>query len=366
MILECTQKLLDYVQIKPSPVMPSDALFEWSAGLVTVNRRKTIVVTNVTARCCFVLYGVNSKELQKLDEILIEGVRTLLEIEHIKPEIIEKYLDELGREVIYSKNLSRAASARCVKSVEHVERCGVDFIPGDIFQKRKLTVLNNSLFTDGKKYIFAYELLHKALKERYGEDIFSRDMLEIKVRLQDLDCERILIVPSDFNFSLFHKVLQAAFGWQDEHFHRFVLETDKNGIPVKIIEPAEFDEFDIDGTPNAEKINSSDVTLGEIFGKYKKMIYEYDFGDDWIHEIELIRVISNSPDPEAHCVKAKGDAPMENSGGTWGFREIQRIMNNPDDPEYKDTMEWVKSTGWNHVDRKSIDWRVKMVERGWR
>lgn len=368
MLLECTKKLLDYAQITPATVVPPDALFEWSAGLVTVNRRKTIVVTNIATRCCFVLQGINTKELKKLDELLIEGVRTLLESEHIKPEIIEKYLDELGREVIYSKNLSRIASARCAKAVERVEYFNVDFIPGDIFQKKNLTTFNNDLFTVEKKYMFAYQMLRDKLKERYGEDIFSREMLEIRVKLQDLACERILTVPSDFDFVLFHRVLQAAFCWHNEHLHQFVLETDEYGRPTKIIEPAGFgDESDVDfpGMPEIEKINSSDVTLGDIFGKYKKMVYEYDFGDDWIHEIELKKVISNSPDPEAHCIKAKGDAPMEDSGGVEGFKDIQRIMKNPDDPEYENTMEWVKSMRWNPVDQKNIDWRVRHIERGW-
>ena len=79
MLLECTKKLLDYAQINPAAVMPPDALFEWSAGLTTLNRRKTIVVTNNATRCCFVLHGVNTKELKKLDGLLIEGVRTFLE-----------------------------------------------------------------------------------------------------------------------------------------------------------------------------------------------------------------------------------------------------------------------------------------------
>ena len=126
------------------------------------------------------------------------------------------------------------------------------------------------------------------LKERYGEDIFSREMLEIRVKLQDLACERILTVPSNFDFAIFHKVLQAAFGWHNEHLHQFVFEADNYGRPTKIIEPTEFDdESDINfpGMSEIEKIISSDVTLGEIFGKYKKIVFEYDLGDDWIHEI---------------------------------------------------------------------------------
>ncbi len=144
MLLECARKLLDYVQIKPVAVMPPDALFEWSAGLVTVNRRKTIVVANTATRCC------KHQGTQKLDELLIEGVRTFLESEHIKSEIIEKYLDDLGHEVIYSKNLSRIASARCAKCVERVEYYTEDFAPGDMFQKKNLPIFNSDLFADGK------------------------------------------------------------------------------------------------------------------------------------------------------------------------------------------------------------------------
>ena len=40
MLLECAKKFLDYAQIKPATVVPPDALFEWSVGLVTVNRRR--------------------------------------------------------------------------------------------------------------------------------------------------------------------------------------------------------------------------------------------------------------------------------------------------------------------------------------
>lgn len=366
MILECTKKLLDYAGIEPSPVTPPDALFEWSAGLVTLNRRKTIVVTNIATRCCFVLHGVKTGELKKLDKLLIEGVRTFLESEHIKPEIIEKYLDELGREVVYSKNLSRISSARCAKCVERVEYYTTYFIHGDMFQKKNLTIFNSELFTEGKEYIYAHEILHRMLRERYGEDIFSREMLEIRVKLQDLSCERILTVPSDFDFTLFHRVLQTAFGWHDEHLHQFVLETDEYGRPTKIIEPTEFDDdsdIEFPGMQKIEKTDSADVTLGEIFGKYKKFIYEYDFGDDWIHEITLRKVISDSPDPNPRCIKAKGDAPMEDSGGVEGFREIQRIMKNPKDPEYMHTMTWVNSMDWHHVDQEGIDRRLCRIER---
>ncbi len=38
-----------------------------------------------------------------------------------------------------------------------------------------------------------------------------------------------------------------------------------------------------------------------------------------------------------HCTEAEGDAPMEDSGGPYGFAEIMDILNLPDHPESKDT-----------------------------
>lgn len=364
MILECTKSLLDYAKLKPADnVTIPDEFFEWSAGLVTLNRRKTLVVTNIATRCCFVLYGVNSKELRKLDTLLTEGVRAFLESEYVKPEIIGKYLDELGQEVVYTKNLSRAAAARCVKCCKYIEYNAERFTAGDIFQKKNLPVINADLFAEGKEYVFAYERLREELRKRYGDEIFSCEKLELEVKIEGLECERVLAVPSDFDFVTFHNVLQAAFEWQDCHLHQFIIEADKYGRPTKIIEPAEIHDDDFCFMERVKTINSEDVTIGEIFGKYKKIVYEYDFGDDWIHEITLKKAISDSSDPDARCLKAKGDAPVEDSGGVGGFIEMQRIMKNPSDPEYRETVEWLGEPHLPHADLEEIDRSVGNVWR---
>ena len=114
MLLQCTKKLLDCAKISPAEKPePRGGLFEWSATLETLERRKVIVVTNVASRASFVLYGITAKELKKLDSLIIEGVRKMLKSEHIREEIIDKYIAELGEEIVYCKNLSRAAAARC-------------------------------------------------------------------------------------------------------------------------------------------------------------------------------------------------------------------------------------------------------------
>jgi len=67
MELACTKKLLEYIGVKPEKISAEvDPLFEWTANLMVVNRRKTIVVVHAASRCSFVLYGMTVKHLKKL------------------------------------------------------------------------------------------------------------------------------------------------------------------------------------------------------------------------------------------------------------------------------------------------------------
>ena len=64
-------------------------------------------------------------------------------------------------------------------------------------------------------------------------------------------------------------------------------------------------------------------TVGDwLTGEKDKCIYTYDFGDDWRHEIVLERMVSAEPGVSyPFCVKAKREAPSEDSGGVWGWQE---------------------------------------------
>ena len=122
MELACTKKLLEYIGVKAEKVSEEiDPLFGWTANLIVVNRRKMLVVVHEASRCAFVLYGVTAKLMPKLPELILEGIRTLLRSEYVRPEIIEKYLDDLGREVSFRANSSRKAVAGCNKVCERVK-----------------------------------------------------------------------------------------------------------------------------------------------------------------------------------------------------------------------------------------------------
>lgn len=358
MNIHCTKKLLDFLKIKPErEVVQTDPLFSWSANLILLNRRKTLVAVNNATKSAFVIYGITSKNINNFPQLIKAGIRTVLESEYISPEIIEKYLEDCGSEVLFVSGSTRSDTAYCNKACERVQRFCYLFENDDMFEKKYLPWINDDLI--GKEdYTYISALLINALAEKYGSPVQSARVAELEVTLNLMTkCKRTLIVPDNLNFYQLHNILQNAFEWHDEHLHQFVTKKNRRGAPLEVVRPDVMDDYDVFDL--YKTINSTSVTVGEIFGKYKNIDYIYDFGDGWEHSIKLKRFIDGFNEPYPHCTKAVGDAPMEDSGGPYGFFEKMQILDDPKHPEYEWISDWVKSSWWHPVDMDLINRRLE-------
>ena len=72
------------------------------------------------------------------------------------------------------------------------------------------------------------------------------------------------------------------------------------------------------------------------------MIYTYDMGDNWEHQIQLIRVIDDHDEESPYLLEASGQTPPEDVGGIVGFINFREIMMNPNHPEFEEMKEWAK------------------------
>jgi hypothetical protein len=73
-----------------------------------------------------------------------------------------------------------------------------------------------------------------------------------------------------------------------------------------------------------------------------RFIYEYDFGDSWEHEVTVEKIFA--PDQALKhpvCVAGKRACPPEDVGGVWGYERFLQVIQDPDDPEYEDLLEWI-------------------------
>ena len=360
MELACTNKLLDYMGVKAEKASDGvEPIFQWTANLLVVNRRKTLVAVHGASRCAFILHGLTAKQLPKLPELIREGIQNLLESEYVRPEIIEKYLDDCGGELLIRANSSRSLVANCNKVCEHLKMLTELFKVGDMFQKQLLPWLNDDI-VHIKNYCYAHDALIGELTRRYGCEIQSCRVAELEVEMKlHTPCKRIVRVPANLNCYQLHQILQGIFEWHDCHLHQFVTKWDEHGCPAEIVSPWE----DPEDFYEAKRVDSTVVTVEELFEEHRQVEYEYDFGDGWQHTIRLREFMENCGQVYPRCVQAVGDAPMEDCGGAGGFAEVIDILNQPDHPQHREISDWVRGRWWQQLDVDLINRRIRNVHR---
>jgi len=189
--------------------------------------------------------------------------------------------------------------------------------------------------TINRRKVDAKALFADLLKERRKEITKELHLaFSMKVRLRLAPGHHVwrrFHLPKELTYRELHEIIQIAFGWDGSHLHEFKL-----GTWVRIM-PHDDIERDF-GWDESELLDEEEVTLEDAI--MKKMTYIYDFGDNWIHDITLEKVITVEEEPIPICVAGEGSAPVEDSGGIWGFlRLLDREWDDEDDEGDEDDEE---------------------------
>lgn len=163
---------------------------------------------------------------------------------------------------------------------------------------------------------------------------------DLRISIEDTEplIWRRLKVPVMLTVAEFHLAVQAAFGWENRHLYA-VRSVDGNGTPRVIIGPDEQSE-DLDAEP------ASGVVLSDLLHADKPstaLDYEYDLGDGWTHQVELIGP-AELPAGEVVCVDGANRGPVEDSGGPHGYGRLVEILGDRAHPEYQDASYWTFMT----------------------
>lgn len=138
-------------------------------------------------------------------------------------------------------------------------------------------------------------------------------MLRIDLRHIKPPVWRRIWVPADNTLHDLHRVIQVAMGWWDAHLHRFVI----NGIEYGELDP----EYCF-----TEVISEHETRLKDVIRREKQKIrYEYDFGDDWEHDIVFER--REKRDSRVPILlKGKRACPPEDCGGVYGYFRLIAVQ----------------------------------------
>src|SRR5690625_3221942 len=343
-----TGKLAKAMGIKPEASNDEvDPLFTWTANWTKVwdNRKADdmLVLVNHATRFTVAIYQVKHKDLKYVPEMMKKASSNTLRYMKINHEIVDEYIRLCG-EVTFVKNNNRSAAAWVSKSgVESAiyvadEYNGIPKMFLDTVGARIIfrPVIYSSNFSDS---FIPYEKMRTALSELTGKQAYKYRAYELMVTL-DLDvykAVRRLIVPADLEFTRLHKVLQSVFDWDNYHLYNFSFFDEQKQRASVLTSP-----LDEDWGSDEDMVSIEGRVLSEFMPEYERIIYTYDFGDDWRHEIKLLRVIEEHDKESPYLLEASGQTPPEDVGGVGGFLEFREIMMNPDHPRYEEMRAWAR------------------------
>lgn len=175
---------------------------------------------------------------------------------------------------------------------------------------------------------------------------------------------REVAVLPDITLGELHRVIQIVMGWDDDHLHQFIQKLKRSTRPSREEQERYYqsgnwnDDFEArihgrkffvpktapDGTPiDMEGPDEDAVLLAEVCPNASaKLIYEYDFGDSWNHEIKVKR--AGLPEPGVEypiCLGGERACPPEDCGGIWDYYSILEAVSDPDNEQHENMAYWL-------------------------
>ena len=192
------------------------------------------------------------------------------------------------------------------------------------------------------------------------DPVNSSALLQLSVTLEGIEPPvwRRIVVPGHIHLGQLHDVIQCVMGWTDSHLHEFVVGERRYGRPDW--------GLDDDGDRLYQERNAK---LGKVVERAGgRLLYSYDFGDDWRHEIVVEDVLADdSAKPRAACLAGERACPPEDVGGVYGYAEFLEVIDDPSHEEHTHFVEWAGGAfDPNALDLEAVNVRLSNLAGRWR
>ncbi len=155
---------------------------------------------------------------------------------------------------------------------------------------------------------------------------------------------REVVVDEKITFHHFHDILQRIMDWDNSHMYQF--SPGGYGSLPRFMLKTEYAESEFSSVSKLAKghegiYDSKKVKLENFFTEQRgKIVYIYDFGDNWKLIITLKSKIPEKVD-FPYLTGGKGKCPPDDCGGIWGYQNMLDALNDPNHPEHEDMREWL-------------------------
>lgn len=155
--------------------------------------------------------------------------------------------------------------------------------------------------------------------------------MQLKIKLNDIrpPVWRRVLVEGAITFNKLHEIIQRVMGWENCHLYKFELEN----IEISIPDPD--DDYSVKDSRRAK--------LAQFLSEKQKVLYTYDFGDNWEHIITVEKIVKKDASQlYPACIAGKRACPPEDCGGVWDYAELMKLRKNKNHPEYEEKiMDWL-------------------------
>ena len=360
MQIALTKKLSKAMGINPQASHEDiNPLFSWTANWTKVwdNRRveDMLVLVNNATRFTVAIYQVKRKDLMNVAEKMRTAISNTLLSMNLNPDLVEEYM-QLAGEVEFTQNHNRQRASWVTKAgLECAFYVGNEYNGiAKMFSDTVGVPANYHIVSysgSAKGGFYPYKAMINALTELTDKQAYKYRAFELMITLNlgVYKALRRIIVPADIDFIRLHKVLQAVFSWQNCHLYDFAILGRNKRVAVARLVP-----FEEDLAYDDNAILMKGHRLSDFFPQHKYMIYTYDMGDNWEHEVQLVGVVEEHDKESPYLLEASGQTPPEDVGGVGGFMNFREIMLNPSHPEYGEMKEWA-----NYWTVELSDWKSR-------
>ena len=162
---------------------------------------------------------------------------------------------------------------------------------------------------------------------------------------------RRFLVPGSITLPGLHRVIQEVMGWENYHLHLFRFGKKEYGIP----DPEYPSEM---RNERGRRLREFLREEGEMFG------YQYDFGDNWEHDVVVERIVTGVEVTAARCLEGERSCPPEDVGSPSGYMEYLEALKDPSHPDHQQMVEWRGPTfDPERFDPTAINRRLSLLSR---
>ena len=159
----------------------------------------------------------------------------------------------------------------------------------------------------------------------------AENYIQLKITIAHIEPAiwRRVVVPNSISLNELHTIIQGAMGWQDCHLYSFAIGDEKFERPDPV-------EGLMDGYKDAGK-----AKLKPLLKPGVQFSYVYDFGDNWLHSIEVEATINdNTIIGNVICTAGERACPPEDCGGSPGYGNFVEAHQDKAHADHDHVVQW--------------------------